>query len=149
MVNPGQVEVIDSSPIDMVTMGNANNVGVIETIKGSLQPETIANKFGVDKNILIDVGVYGAIGFIVGFLLKKYSEYFISLVLLIVGLVVLQQFDYISLSINNVKIQSAFGLEGMPMGGNTYVSFLWDWASSHIISASSLGVGFLIGLKVG
>lgn len=149
MVNPGQVEMVDSSPVEMATMGHANNVGVIETIKGSLQPESIANKFGVDKNLLIDVGVYGAIGFIVGFLLKKYSEYFISLVLLVVGLVVLQQFDYISLSINNVKIQSALGLEGMPMAGNTYVSLLWDWIRTHVVSASSLGVGFLIGLKVG
>lgn len=149
MVNPGQVEMVDSSPIEMATMGQTNNVGVIETIKGSLQPEAIANKFGIDKNLLIDVGVYGAIGFIIGFLLKKYSEYFISLVLLVVGLVVLQQFDYISLSINNVKIQSTLGLEGMPMVGSTYASLLWDWISTHVVSASSLGVGFLIGLKVG
>lgn len=149
MVNPGQVEMVDSSAVDMAIMGNANNVGVIETIKGSLAPESIANKFGVDKNLLIDVGVYGAIGFIVGFLLKKYSEYFISLVLLVVGLVFLQQFDYISLSINNVKIQNALGLQGMPMVGNTYMSLLWDWISAHVVSASSLGVGFLIGLKVG
>jgi uncharacterized membrane protein (Fun14 family) len=149
MVNAGQVEMVDSSPIEMATMSQTNHVGVIETIKGSLQPEAIANKFGIDKNLLIDVGVYGAIGFIVGFLLKKYSEYFISLVLLVVGLVVLQQFDYISLSINNVKIQSALGLEGMPMVGSSYASLLWDWVSTHVVSASSLGVGFLIGLKVG
>lgn len=149
MVNSSQVEMIDPSQIDMAIMGQANNVGVIETIKGSLQPESIANKFGVDKNLLIDVGVYCAIGFIVGFLLKKYSEYFISLVLLVVGLVVLQQFDYISVSINNVKIHNALGLEGMPMAGHGYSSLLWDWISTHVVSASSLGVGFLIGLKVG
>lgn len=149
MVNSGQVEMVDAGQVDMATIGSVDKTGVIETIKGSLEPEFIANKFGIDKNLLIDVGVYGAIGFIIGFLLKKYSEYFISLVLLVIGLVVLQQFDYISLSINNVKIQNMLGLGSVPMAGHAYGSFLWDWISTHVVSSSSLAVGFLIGLKVG
>src|SRR5579871_4190195 len=102
MINPSQ--------FDSVDLNQAENVGVIETIKNSVQPEAVAQKFGIDKNLLIDIGVYGGIGFIVGFLLKKYSEYFISLLVLVVGIVVLQQFDYISLSFNSAKIHQALGL---------------------------------------
>jgi len=133
----------------MVNSSPVAQSGLIETIKNSMQPESVADKFGVNKNTLIDIGVYGAIGFIVGFLLKKYSEYFISLVLLIIGLVVLQQFDYISLSLNSLKIHDALGLQDMPMVGDAYGSLLWEWMRTHVVSTSSLIVGFLVGLKIG
>jgi len=142
MVNP--------SPIaDALDFTQPEPVGIIETIKHSVQPETVAHTFGVDKNLLIDVGVYGAIGFIAGFLLKKYSEYFISLILLVVGIIVLQQFDYIAVVFNNVKINEALGLQGIPMTGDAYGNLLGEWVRSHVVSASSLAGGFLIGLKVG
>jgi uncharacterized membrane protein (Fun14 family) len=133
----------------MVTPNQIEQAGFVETIKNTLEPESVATKFGVDKNLLIDVGLYGAIGFIVGFLLKKYSEYFISLAMLIVGLVVLQQFDYISLTINTTKLHNALGLQESFIAGDAYGSLLWSWMRSHVISSSSLVVGFLIGLKVG
>jgi len=139
-VNASQVE---------ANFAPADNAGILETIKSSVQPEAVANKFGIDKNLLIDVGVYGAIGFIIGFLLKKYSEYFISLALLLIAIVVLQQFDYISLSFNAAKIHDALGLQGMPMSADACGSLFWEWVKSHVISSSSLLVGFLIGLKVG
>ena len=126
-----------------------SSAGVIETLKDSLQPESVANKFGLNKNLLMDVGVYGAIGFIVGFLLKKYSEYFISLVLIVVGIIVLQQFGYIAVSINSAKMYSALGLEDMSMTGGSLSAFVWDWAQTHAVSSASMVVGFLIGLKVG
>jgi len=123
--------------------------GIIETIKNAMHPETIANKVGIDKNMLIDIGVYGSIGFIIGFLLKKYSEYFIALVLLIIGLVVLQQFDYIAISLNTPKIHDLLGLQAVPVVGDGYVALLTEWVKANIPAFASLVVGFLIGLKVG
>ena len=125
------------------------NTGLIESLKHAMQPEVIANKIGMDKNMLVDIGLYGAIGFITGFLLKKYSEYFIALVLLVIGVVVLQQFDYISVSINIPKIHGMFGLQSAPVAGDKYGALLFEWIKSNVAGAASLGVGFLIGLKVG
>ena len=64
MVNNGQMANIGLQ--DPVT-----SQGLVETLKNSMQPEVIAQKIGMDKNMLVDIGIYGAIGFIVGFLLKK------------------------------------------------------------------------------
>ena len=121
---------------------------LIESLKNAMQPETIASKLGVDKNTLIDIGIYGAIGFIAGFLLKKYSEYFIALLLIGIGFVVLQQFDYVSISFNTPKINEAMGLQTMPMAGDKYGELIFTWAKSNIPGAASLVAGFLIGLKV-
>lgn len=131
----------------MISTDSMENIGVVETLKNSMQPGVVAEKLGVDKNFLIDIGVYGAVGFISGFLLKKYSEYFISLALLLVGLILLQQFDYINLSMNSTKIHTMLGLQGA-MSSEGYSGLLWDWVRAHVISASSFTVGFLVGLKV-
>lgn len=133
----------------MLNEGQVSNTGLIETLKNAMQPEVIANKMGMDKNMLIDIGLYGAIGFITGFLLKKYSEYFIAMALLVVGVVVLQQFDYVSFSINMPKIHQMLGLQSAPMVGDKYGVMLLEWMKANIAGTASLVVGFLIGLKVG
>jgi len=139
MLNEGQV---------LSTAPQVTQTGLIESFKNAMQPETIANKLGVDKNMLIDIGLFGAIGFITGFLLKKYSEYFIALALLIVGIVVLQQFDYLSVSLNVTKIHDMLGLQSVPVAGVGYGALLLEWMKTNVAASASLGIGFLIGLKV-
>jgi uncharacterized membrane protein (Fun14 family) len=131
----------------MVNENVVPSPGIIETIKNSMQPEVIANRIGMDKNMLIDIGLYGAIGFIVGFLLKKYSEYFISLVLLIIAIVVLQHFDYISFSFNMPKIHEMLGLGAVATTGDSAMFF--EWIKSNVAGSASCAVGFLVGLRVG
>jgi len=133
----------------MLNEAQVESPGLIESLKNAMQPESIANKIGMDKNMLIDIGLYGAIGFIVGFLLKKYSEYFIAFALFVVGIVVLQQFDYVSFSINTPKIHQMLGLQSAPVVGDKYGVLLLEWMKANVAGSASLVVGFLIGLKVG
>ncbi len=133
----------------MMIESNIPQPGIIESLKNAMQPETIANRIGMDKNMLIDIGLYGAIGFIIGFLLKKYSEYFIACVLLIIGIVVLQQFDYISISVNTPKIHEMLGLGTVPIVNEGYGALALEWIRANVAGSVSLTVGFLIGLKVG
>ncbi len=149
MLNEGQVMLTEGQ--EMATaLPEATNIGtgLIDSLKNAMQPDVIAQKIGVDKNMLVDVTLYGAIGFLIGFLLKKYSEYFISMALLIVGIVVLQQLDYISFSINMPKIHELLGIQsGAAVDG--YGKLLWESIKANVAGSTSLVVGFLIGLKVG
>lgn len=139
MLNEGQVLPITTP---------AQQPHFVESLKNALQPETIAHKLGIDKNTLIDVGIYGAIGFITGFLLKKYSEYFIACALFVIGLVVLQQFGYISIDFNMAKIHEVLGLQqGMVSDG--YGMLLVEWTKANVPAAVSFIVCFLIGVKIG
>ncbi len=139
MLNEEQiVEVIPQIP----------QTSLVESLKNAMQPETIAHRLGIDKNILVDVSIFGAIGFIIGFLLKKYSEYFIALVLLLIGMAVLQHFDYIAVSFNIQKIHDMLGLQSVPMMGMSYNALLVEWVKANIPATISCVVGFLIGLKV-
>ena len=133
----------------MLNEAHVENTGLIESLKNAMQPEVIANKIGMDKNVLIDIGIYGTIGFIIGFLLKKYSEYFIAAMLVMVLLMVLQQFDYISISINTPKIHQMLGLPSSSVVGDRYGVLLFEWMKANVAGSASLIVGFLIGLKIG
>lgn len=140
MVNESQV-------IDAVVVENIAKPTFIESLKNAMQPETIANKIGMNKDTLVDMSLYGAIGFITGFLIKKYSEYFIAFLLLGIGIFVLQQFDYVSFSLNTPKIQELLGLEPMIVNDN-YGMLFFEWIKANVAGAVSLLVGFLIGIKV-
>lgn len=133
----------------MLNETQVENTSLIESLKNAIQPEVIANKIGMDKNLLIDIGLYGAIGFITGFLLKKYSEYFIAAVLLAIGVMVLQHFDYVSFSINSSKIHQMLGLQSSSVVGDRYGVLLFEWMKSNVAGSASLVVGFLVGLKIG
>ncbi len=149
MLNEGQV-MLDGAQEAATALPEATTAGtgLIDSLKNAMQPDVIANKLGVDKNMLVDITLYGAIGFIVGFLLKKYSEYFISMALLIIGIFVLQQFEYVSFSINMPKVHELFGIQsGVAVDG--YGRLVWESIKANIAGSTSLVVGFLIGLKVG
>lgn len=137
MLNDGQVSQLDLQ---------VKHPSLIESFKNALQPEAIANRLGIDKNTFIDVAIYGAIGFIFGFLLKKYSEYFIALVFFVIAIIVLQQFDYVSVSFNTVKIHEMFGLTMVTINSG-YGALLLEWAKSNVPALASLIIGFLVGLK--
>ena len=139
MLNEGQV-----LPIEV----QVHKPTLIESFKNAIQPETIAQRLGIDKNTLIDIGIYGAIGFIVGFLLKKYSEYFIAFVLFVVGIVVLRQLGYISIELNAAKIHEMLGLSPVFITNDGYSTLMLEWLKSNIPAAASLIIGFLIGLKI-
>lgn len=121
---------------------------LIESFKNAIQPEAIAHRLGIDKNTLIDIGIYGAIGFIVGFFLKKYSEYFIAFVLFVIGIIVLQQFGYVSIVFNAEKIHEMLGLPSVFFTSDGYGTLLLEWLKSNVPATASLIIGFLIGIKV-
>lgn len=142
MINEGQVLPEVAS---MTTP--AQQTSFVETLKNAIQPETIANKLGIDKNTLVDIGIYGAIGFIIGFLLKKYSEYFIAFALFVVGIVVLQHFGYVAVNVNTVKIHEMLGLQSVAAVSDGYGALALEWMKSNVPAAASLVIGFLVGLR--
>ena len=124
--------------------------GILETLKNFFKPEVIAAKFHEWKYTLLDWGIYLGIGFIVGLLIKKYLKYILLLVLFIVALVLLEQFDILHTVFNWAKIQELFNIQ--PTAGsfdaqavNAYI----DWAKVNFALVLSASIGFILGLKMG
>ncbi len=141
-----------------VMMPEALN-GVSQQASGALEGATqtakqasnfVMTKLREYKGNLLELGVFLGIGFVVGFLLKKYFKYILLLVLFIVSLVILEQFDIIQVSVHWAKVQELFNLQqgGAPFNAQALNSYI-DWVKANFVAVLSASVGFLIGLKLG
>ncbi len=121
--------------------------GFFDSLRDKLHLDTLIEKIKMSKDIIIDVGVYLGIGFLSGFILKRYSTYFITTALIFALLTVLVQFDLITIAINWQKVYTVLGIDQVAPDGETLLETIWQWAKSHVSLSVSALVGFLIGLK--
>ena len=63
-----------------------------------------------------------------------------------VALLLLEQLEFINLSINFDKIKDFIGLH-QPMDSNV-MSALWSWFKKHMFQVLSFAIGFLIGIRL-
>lgn len=130
-------------------VANQAKPGLIDTIKESIQPEAVMKKLRMSRNTLIDIGLYGGIGFLTGFLLKKYSTLAIVFALFIILFIVLQQFGFMSVLINWSKVYELMGIQPAAVIGDNMLMMVWGWMKANWIISASFVIGFLVGLKIG
>lgn len=123
--------------------------GFFDRLKELLNPSKIAAKLHLSKDMLIDMILYLAVGFLVGFILKRFGTYIFVLALCIVGLIVLQQIGVISVVISWTKIHQLFGIQPASVLDSSTLTMYWDWVKVNMALVLSFSVGFLIGLKLG
>lgn len=122
----------------------------LESIKSFLKPDNLLAKFHEWKHTLLDWGIYAGVGFVVGFLLKKYLKYILLLVLFVVALVLLEQFEIIKTNINWEKMQELFGIKSVSEAFDPRLmkSYL-DWVKLNFALVLCASIGFICGLKLG
>lgn len=129
----------------------AENLSFFDHVKYWLSPDVWAEKLNISRSELFSFGLYLGIGFLVGFLVKKYSKIVFACVGFCVLLVVLQQMNVIMLDINWLRINEALGIPhmAMPDGSTDMMSQYIDLIRSNIGLVISFAAGFLIGIKLG
>lgn len=118
----------------------------LDKIKETLRIDALTKSLNISKQTVIDVVLYAGIGFLIGFLFKKYSYVVAVAVVIVLGIIILQQFEFISLTINWNHVNEILGLKGsmMPVETNW-----WEWIKANAIALFSLFVGIALGLKIG
>lgn len=134
---------------DMPVAQSGPDVGFLAKIKSTLSLDNISQKLHLSKDKLIELGLYLGIGFISGYLIKKYSQYVVSLVVLIIGLVVLQQLDLLMITVNADKVRSLLGIYPPTTVDASLLTTYWEWVRLNFSIVLSFSIGFLCGLKVG
>jgi uncharacterized membrane protein (Fun14 family) len=124
-------------------------VGLIDRIKVWFAGLGIMQRLQEHKQFLIELSIFFVAGLVLGFIIKRYLKYILLLVLFVVTLVILDQFNIINIGVNWPKIQDLLNIrpgftldEGMLA---TYVA----WIQANVWAVLSTSLGFLIGLKLG
>lgn len=131
----------------MVTQGlGAPQPTLMQNIK-NMNFQGIVNNFTSMQINWIEVGMFGAMGVLSGFLFKKYFQMFLVCTVLGVGLIAgLDHFGMININWNNVH-----GMVGQVPGQNIDTVFhgMFAWIKMNMVLVGSFGIGFFAGFKVG
>ncbi|MDR3551027.1 MAG: FUN14 domain-containing protein [Candidatus Babeliales bacterium] len=134
----------------MVDQSASKQLGFFEKAKQFLDPSAVWQNIKNSRGFIFDLALFFCIGFLVGYLLKKYGQYLAVFLVFIALLVLLQQLDVIHVTINWYTIQNALGIKNVQITqGSTLLTIYWEWVKSNVVIAISFAVGFLGGLRVG
>jgi uncharacterized membrane protein (Fun14 family) len=131
------------------TQAQQQSPGLVDAVKSNFSVDGIINSIVQSKDIIFEVGLYGLLGFAVGYLLKRYSNFVVTLALVIVVLVVLNQFQIVNILINWNKVYEYIGIQPALVSTDNLIAVGAEWARTNIIVVASAAIGFLIGLRAG
>lgn len=140
---------IEQETVEVVTPAQ-NNSGLVDTLKERFDVNAMMQKAKLSKDKFLEAGLYAGIGFISGFLLKKYSAYVGVCILALIGLAVLQQLEVINVIVNWDKVNELFGIQAaQDVTADTVLGMTWEWVKVNMVISVSYVIGFFIGLKAG
>lgn len=122
--------------------------GWFDKLKASLNIDGIIEKIHESKGKIFEIAIYLGVGFLVGFLCKKYAQFVIVLIVFIIALVVLQQLEVIQIALDWVRLQDLLGIQSTITGSDS-ISFYFEWVKVNIWLVLSFAIGFFFGLRVG
>ena len=113
----------------------------VTKVKSSLHLDNFSS------NKLIEIGMYLGFGFLIGYALKRFSAFVLVIVLTLLALFLLHQFEIINLSLNIDKLREFLGIQ-QTTDANIFCAY-WTWAKANVILLLSFFIGFLIGIRLG
>lgn len=122
--------------------------GLLGAVKENAAVNTLVERIQESRSMIVDVGLYGGIGLLTGFFVKKYSTLVVFLVLMIISLYVFSHLHFIT--INWATVYETMGIQSTALLNSENIFFLVsEWIKSNMVAAISCVVGFLLGLKMG
>lgn len=123
------------------------HLGWFDRLKNSMQIENLMGRLNLSKHALLDMALFLGIGFLFGFLWKRFANYIIASLLFIVIVIILHQLEIVNVSINWVKIQECCGI--IPAREDAdMLATIWSWSKMNVFIIFSFIIGFCFGAKV-
>jgi uncharacterized membrane protein (Fun14 family) len=134
----------------MIQTGTQKAGGLLDKIKESVQLDAWKKRLDMSRDTLIEIGIYLSIGFLSGFLLKKYSKFVFIALLTIFGILALQHVGLISIVIDWQKVHNMLGIQPVPyINQHNNFGAYWQLITENMAIVLSFSGGFLVGLKLG
>jgi uncharacterized membrane protein (Fun14 family) len=106
-------------------------------------------KLKMSQDKILQYGIAAGVGFLVGFLLKKFSSYVALIIAGCLLVTVLCHFGVMNIAIDWAKMQSMIGLEPIEFTDQNILELVWQWVRLNIVMTLCALGGFFIGLKIG
>lgn len=109
----------------------------------------IIEKLKISQDMILHYGIAIGVGFLIGFLLKKFSSYVALIIAGCLAIIILSHFDIINITIDFQKMQSIVGFESIDFSNQNIFEIMWQFIKSNVSMTLCMLIGFFIGLKLG
>lgn len=144
---------MEQETIDITTSSpptSSTTPGILETLKNRLDVDGVVQKAKLSKDKIYEGALYGGIGLICGYLVKRYSAYVVMAVVALIGVWILQQYDVLQVAVNWDKVYDYFGIQAAQnVTADTVIGMAWEWMKLNMVISISFLVGFFVGLRLG
>jgi uncharacterized membrane protein (Fun14 family) len=122
---------------------------ILETVKEKVNANQLFEKISESRGLIMDIFLYGGIGFLTGYFLKRYSNIVIIGILMGTGLVFLQQFDFINITVHWDTVYTTLGLSpAVKVLSDNFFILATEWCRANMHIVVAWVIGFLTGLKI-
>lgn len=136
--------------MNVVNAETVQQQGILDTVKEKVNLSGLLEKVQDSRGIIMDAIIYGGVGFLFGYLIKRYINAVITAILMTTALFVMQQFNVVTVIIHWEVIYDLCGItQVMKLLGDNIMPFVFEWAKANVFLVVSWLIGFLIGIKVG
>jgi uncharacterized membrane protein (Fun14 family) len=118
------------------------------TFKEALNPSNLWQSIVASKDKLMAIVLCFGLGFISGYLFKKYVQLIVTFAVFVLICAALQSLDFINFSLNADKIRTLLGLAPTTQFDSSLVPTFWQWSQEHLHIVLSYGIGFLVGVRL-
>ncbi|HTM05843.1 MAG TPA: hypothetical protein VL201_01240 [Patescibacteria group bacterium] len=128
----------------------AEQKAILETVKEKVNLQTFFEKVQDSRGIILDIAIFGCVGFLSGYLLKRYINAVITMIITGVILFMMQQFSLLTITIHWEILYELLGItQVINLVGDNLGLFIFEWAKANVFLVTSSLIGFLIGIKIG
>lgn len=128
----------------------AEQKAILETVKEKVNLQNFFEKMQDSRGLIFDAAIFGCIGFLIGYLLKRYINAVITMIMMSTALFVMQQFSLLTITIHWAMLYELLGItQVINLVGDNLSLFIFEWAKANVFLVTSSLIGFLIGIKVG
>jgi uncharacterized membrane protein (Fun14 family) len=115
--------------------------------KSRMRVDTVLAKISSSKEYLIEIALFSGIGFVTGYLVKKFSAFAIVIILTLAFLALMQYCNFVEIIVNWRKIQDLIGIDPSLLANDNFLTMAWVWFKTHLILGISFIVAFLLGIR--
>jgi len=109
----------------------------------------LLEKFDLSQESTTNIALYGGIGFLTGFVCKKASSYVFVVLLVLLGIAILHQYNILCIGVNWNEMSAILGIHPSEMTGDGLVNLVWGAIRANAAISVSYAIGFIVGFKLG
>lgn len=108
------------------------------------------DKLNISRTLLFDIALFAGIGFLTGFLMRRFASFLVAFVLFCIALLIAQEMEIVMIQVNIKQLFQIIGIQTTtPISYELLIPLVMEWIRANVVVSIGAVIGFLLGLQAG